>query len=174
MVSGSRKRPWRFVTPAGIPKEWGAKESSHDPVGWATAEEKISDTNTLWRQYTTLVDLYRYYIELAWKVSVWYYTFLGVSLAYFLSNLNAKSPGYLPLLLLFLSGMSGGLLAIFASSFRHLIEMGRWLEYIAVHLRLPGRPHIEFILAFFRLTCVILFLVALACLGLFAFIYLHA
>jgi hypothetical protein len=173
VVGGPRIRRWQFYARTSTPGE-GVKGTSHDPASWATAKEDISDTNTLWRQYTILVDLYRYYIDSAWKASVWYYTILGVSLAYLLSHLDAKDPGYPPLLLLFLSGMSGGLLAIFASTVRHLREMGKWLEYIAVALRLPGRPHIEFIQSFFILTCALLFLVALACLGLFAFIYLNA
>ena len=35
--------------------------------------------NLLWRQYVLLVDLYRYFIDLVWKVSIWFYTAAGVS-----------------------------------------------------------------------------------------------
>jgi hypothetical protein len=165
--------PWRpFIRP-DAPNE-RIKKASHDRANWAYGRESISDTNALWRQYVILVDLYRYYIDLAWKVSVWYYTALGVSFVYFLGHLNTKHPSYLPLLLLFLSGMSSGLLVIFATTFRHLREMEEWLEYIAQRLRFPGRPHVEFILSFLKLNCILLFLIALACLGLFSFIYMQA
>ncbi len=169
---------WRFWIQTNISNEMievneKTKGTSHDRNNWAKASGKIIDTNTLWRQYVILADLYRFYVDLAWKVSVWYYTAVGVSLIYFFDHLNAKNPGYLPLLLLFLTGLSGGLLTIFASTFRHLIEMGNWLEYIARSLHLPGRPHIEFILSFFKLTCALLFIIVLACIGLFAFIYIN-
>ena|SRR5262249_20734379 len=172
---GNLPRIWRWrpstVLGAMLTRD---KSSSFNPDNWATREEDIGDANTLWRQYLILVDLYRYYVDLVWKVSVWYYTVLGVSLVWFLGHLNARNPGYLPLLLIFLSTLSGGLIAIFASTLPHLRETEGWLEYIAVSLRLPGRPHVEFILSFIRMSCCLFLLAALACLGLFAFIYLHA
>ena len=46
--------------------------ASFTPDGWATASEEISDDNLLWRQYILMVDLYRYYIDLVWKVTIWF------------------------------------------------------------------------------------------------------
>ena len=147
------------------------KLSSHDPNGWAAKGEEINDSNILWRQYVIFVDLYRYYIDLIWKVTIWYYTATGVSLAYFFTNLNANDHGYLPLLLLFLSALSGGMSLIYARAIHYVSEMESWLEYIAVSLRLPGRPHVEFIHSFCRFTSGTLLLIAVSCLGFFA--YLH-
>jgi hypothetical protein len=44
--------------------------SSYVSDGWASASDEISDDNLLWRQYVLFVDLYRYYIDLIWKVSI--------------------------------------------------------------------------------------------------------
>jgi hypothetical protein len=173
MLDGPHIQLWRLLSSADVQNQ-GTKEGSHLEGNWATAKEEISDTNTLWRQYNILVELYRYYIDLAWKASVWYYTAVAISLVYLLGHLNPMHPSYLPLLLLFLSGMSGGLLLIFASTFRHLHEMENWLEHIAIQLHLPGRPHTEFLLSYLKLTCMLFSLAALSCLGLFVFIYLHA
>jgi hypothetical protein len=63
--------------------------SSYSPDGWATTNEQISDDNLLRRQYVLFVDLYRYYIDLLWKVSIWFYTATGVSLAYFFTHYSS-------------------------------------------------------------------------------------
>ena len=145
--------------------------SSRDPGGWSAGGEDINDSNILWRQYVIFVDLYRYYIDLLWKVSIWYYTATGVSLAYLFAHLNASDHGYLPLLLLFLGAMSVGVSVIYARAIPYVNEMESWLEYIAVSLRLPGRPHVEFMRSFCRFTSGTLLLIAASCLGFFA--YLH-
>lgn len=83
-----------------------AVPSSFTPGGWAGASEEIHEENLLWRQYVLLVDLYRYYIDLVWRVTIWFYTATGLSLAYILTHLNSRNHGYLPLLLLFLGAMA--------------------------------------------------------------------
>jgi hypothetical protein len=65
--------------PGPPPKATGP--SSREPDGWAAASDEINEDNVLWRQYVLLVDLYRYYIDLLWKVSIWFYTATGVCLA---------------------------------------------------------------------------------------------
>ncbi len=168
----ARSHMWRqrFLLAKGSPFE-ASTLSSHDPNEWAAGGEEINDSNILWRQYIIFVDLYRYYIDLVWKVSIWYYTGTGVSLAYFFAHLNASNHGYLPLLLLFLGAMSAGVALIYARAISYLSEMERWLEYIAVSLHLPGRPHVEVIRSFCRFTSGTLLLIAVSCLGFFA--YLH-
>ena len=64
-----------------------AGPSSYVPDGWADASEQISNDNLLWRQYVLFVDLYRYYIDLIWKVSIWFYTATGLSLSLLLHPL---------------------------------------------------------------------------------------
>ena len=144
--------------------------SSYSPDGWASAGEQISEDNLLWRQYVLLVDLYRYYIDLVWKVSIWFYTAVGVSLAYFFTHYNPANRGYLPLLLLFLGALGIGVSRIFSRVISYVTQMERWLEYIAVTLRLPGRPHVEFIRWFCQFVSGTLLLIAASCFGFFAYL----
>jgi hypothetical protein len=145
---------------------------SYSPDGWASANERISDDNLLWRQYVLFVDLYRYYIDLVWKVSIWFYTATGVSLAYFVTHYSSGNRGYLPLLLLFLAAMGAGTSRIFGRVVNYLKQMEAWLEYIAVSLKLPGRPHVEFVRWFCQFVSVTLIIIAASCFGFF--VYLHA
>ena len=141
--------------------------ASGDPSRWAAGSEEVSDTNTLWRQYAVFVELYKYYIDLAWKVVVWYYSVVGLSLLYLLGHLRATNRGYLPILLLFLSALGCGLLLVYARASRNMRDMESWLEYIAVSLRLPGRPHVDFLLWFLRFSSALFYLLpypVLACL----------
>jgi hypothetical protein len=144
--------------------------SSYSPGGWAGASEVISDDNLLWRQYALFVDLYRYYIDLVWKVSIWFYTATGASLAYFFAHYNSGNHGYLPLLLLFLGAMGIGVARIFSRVVHYVKQMENWLEYIAVSLRLPGRPHIEFIQWFCQFVSGTLIIIAAFCFGFFAYL----
>lgn len=141
-----------------------------DRGGWASRGEEINDSDVLWRQYTVLVDLYRYYIDLIWKVTIWYYTAIGISLSYFFTHLNADNRGYFPFLLFFLSALSIGVALIFWRVVSYVNQMEEWLDYIAVALGLPGRPHVEFIRWFCRFTGGTLVLIAIACLGLFGYL----
>lgn len=160
----------RLLLVKGPPPEV-PRMSSRDPEGWAAGGEEVNDGSVLWRQYVIFVDLYRYYIDLLWKVSIWYYTAMAVGLAYLLAHLNFSDHGYLPLLLIFLGVLSAGMSLIYAGAIPYVREMEAWLEYIAVSLRLPGRPHVEFIGSFCRFTSGTLLLIAVSCFGFFA--YLH-
>jgi hypothetical protein len=144
--------------------------SSFAPEKWAGATEVISDDNLLWRQYVLLVELYRFYIDLIWKVSIWFYTATGLSLGYFFTHYNSQNRNYLPLLLIFLGCMGIGISVIFSRVIRYVGEMGKWLEYIAVSLRLPGRPHVEFMLWFCRFAGITFLLIAVASVGFFAYL----
>jgi hypothetical protein len=114
----TRAQAWRqrLLPLAGSAHE-DPESSPRDPAaGWATRNEEINDGNVLWRQYTVFVDLYRYYIDLIWKVTIWYYTAVGLSLAYLFSHLSGQNYSYLPLLLIFLSALSVGVALIFLRS----------------------------------------------------------
>jgi hypothetical protein len=161
--------PWSW--PDGDDPPAAAGRSSRDPRHWAVPGDEIADGSVLWRQYVIFVGLYQYYVDLIWKVSIWYYTATGVSLAYFFAHLSAGNHGYLPVLLLFLAALSAGMSLIYARVITYMRDMEQWLEYIAVSLRLPGRPHVEFISSFCRFTSGTLVLIAASCLGFFA--YLH-
>ena len=141
LSKAARSHMWRqpSLLAEGSPHE-ASKLSSRDPDGWSAGSEDINDGNILWRQYVIFVDLYRYYINLLWKVSIWYYTATGVSLAYLFAHLNASDHGYLPLLLLFLGTMSVGVSIIYARAIPYVNEMESWLEYIAVFSPLARTP----------------------------------
>lgn len=170
----TRPQAWRqrLLPLAGSGHE-DPESSPRDPAeGWATRNEEINDGNVLWRQYIIFVDLYRYYIDLIWKVTIWYYTAVGLSLAYLFSHLSGQNRSYLPLLLIFLSALSVGVALIFLRVVFYVSQMGEWLDYISSSLGLPGRPHVEFIRWFCRFTGATLLLIAVTCLGLF--VYLEA
>src|SRR5690242_16540045 len=103
-----------------------SKSSIFNRNGWAGRDEEINDSNALWRQYIILVDLYRYFIDLIWKVSIWYYTAVGVSLAYLFTHLNGGNRAYLPLLLFFLSALSIGVALIFSRVIYYVSQMEQW------------------------------------------------
>src|SRR5262249_53337406 len=104
------RRPWPLKDP---PPPIPTGPSSLTPGGWASASEEISDDNLLWRQYIVLVDLLRYYIDLVWKVAIWFYTATGLSLAYLVTHLDSRNHGYMPLLLLFLGAIAIGVSRIY-------------------------------------------------------------
>jgi hypothetical protein len=110
-------------------------------------------------------------MDLTWKVTIWYYTAVGAALIYFFDHLNETSPGYLPLILVFLSILSGGLSIIFMQAIPHLNELEELFDDIASRLRLPGRPHVEFIRVFFRLAYTAFTLIAGAFLAFTAYLY---
>ena len=115
--------------------------------------DPLPDGDRLWKQYTVLVDLYKYYLGIAWKAAVWYYATTGAILAFYLDNVGR--PGYelLPFLLVFLAIMSAGLAYIEWRGARNLAAVPSLLEYIASTLRVPGRPHVEFAVVFLVLQC---------------------
>src|SRR6266568_67752 len=160
----------RRLLPVKGPPPAPTGPSSYTLDGWAAASEEISEDNLLWRQYVLLVDLYRYYIDLIWKVSIWFYTATGVSLAYFFTHFDSGNHSYLPLLLLFLGAMGIGVSRIFSRVIHYVKQMENWLEYIAVSLRLPGRPHVEFIRWFCQFVSGTLLLLAASCFGFYGYL----
>src|SRR5438046_634290 len=46
----------------------------------------MSDPEMLWRQYSLHVDLYKFYLDLAIKINVFYYAVTGAILAYYFQN----------------------------------------------------------------------------------------
>jgi hypothetical protein len=160
-----REEGWvhRVLTPA----EDDAGSFSPEEGHWAASGEVLNEHDRLWMQYVVLVDLYKFYLEVAWKVSVWYYATTGVVLAYFFEHIGDQGSEALPLLLIFLSGASAGFAYLHWRGARHLHSMIQLLEYIAESLHLPGRPHIEFAAAFLLINCFMFAAVCVASLVLF-------
>ena len=67
--------------------------------------------------------------------------------------------------------------AVFAASnhgylpLHYMREMEGWIEYIAVSLRLPGRPDVEFIRAYCRFTSVAVVLIATFSVAFYGYLY---
>jgi hypothetical protein len=168
-VAADHLRAWRPLLRNGPPPV-PAVPSSFSRDGWAAASEEVSDGNLLWRQYVLFSDLYRYYIDLIWKAAIWFYTAIGAALAYFFAHFNAGNHTYLPLLLPFLAALGAGMAQIFTRVMGYVAQMEDWLEYIAVSLRLPGRPHVEFIRWFCKFVSATLLAISAACTGFFIYL----
>ena len=162
---GKRRNPW--VHSVLSPAEDDAISFSQEKAKWAVRGERLDEEDILWKQYVVLCDLYKYYLDVAWKVSVWYYATTGVLLTYFFEHIGSEGSEALPLLLIFLSGGSVGFAYLHWRGARHLHSMIRLLEYIALTLHLPGRPHIEFGAAFLLINCFMFTAVSATSLALF-------
>ena len=46
----------------------------------------MADQEILWRQYSLHVDMYKFYLDLAIKINVFYYAVTGIILAYYFQN----------------------------------------------------------------------------------------
>jgi hypothetical protein len=141
---------------------------SFDASNWAQPGDSLDEHDVLWAQYCVFVDLFKHYLEIVWKASVGYYFVTGAALAYYFDRVTAE-PGPLPLLLLFVSVVSLGCVVIFLRGARDLVELRNLLDAIALRLRLPGRPHVEFAVEFVLFNVVFMLLVLLAVVALFAF-----
>jgi hypothetical protein len=136
---------------------------------WAPPDDQLPERDKLWAQYTVFVDLYKHYLEIAWKASVWYYAITGAILTYYLSHVSDQLPGPLPLVLLFLAFVSFGFALLYYKGADNLESLRDLLEGIALAQRLPGRPHVEFAIDFVMMNAVLMGSVGLASLVLFGF-----
>jgi hypothetical protein len=160
-VPGGHTKPW-WLDVLTLKEE---HDDSFQRESWAGAGFNIDDSDRLWRQYLILVDLYKYYLDIAWKVSVWYYAITGAILSYYFANRGSLPTVPLDLLLIFLSVASLGFVHHHYRGSKNLHDMTVWLDYIAHSLMLPGRPHVEFAAAFLLVNCALVGLVAVACAG---------
>jgi hypothetical protein len=123
--------------------------------------------NRLWAQYVVLVDLYKQYLDIAWKASVWYYAITGAILTYYLANASDSARWPLPLVLLFLCAVSIGFAFLHIKAASNLSSLRDLLEGIALKLQLPGRPHVEFAMDFVLLNAILMTSIGLASIALF-------
>jgi hypothetical protein len=161
---GKGRDPW--MRRAFSPEEDDTRSFS-DRQQWAEEGDKLDDNDRLWKQYVVLVDLYKYYLDVAWKVAVWYYATTGAVLAYYFGNVEEGSGRIQSLLLVFLAVISLGFAYLQWRGARNLSSVPQLFEYIARTLRLPGRPHVEFAVVFLLMNSAMLVAVSLGCLVLF-------
>ena len=160
----------RWIRRAFSPGEDDAR-SMWDNEQWAEEGEKIDPDDRLWKQYVVMVDLYKYYLDTTWKAAVGYYAATGIPLAYYMDRIRTGPKHTLPLLLIFLAAISLGFAYVQWRGARNLSSLTQFLEYIALALRIPGRPHVEFAVVFLFLNAIMLVAVAVGCLILLSFSY---
>ena len=155
-----------WVFKALTPSESDGKALKRDEF-WASASDTIDEHNVLWMQYAVLIDLYKYYLDLAWKVSVWYYAASGAMLTYFFANVGQPEAPVLPYLLWFYAAASLGFGYLAWRGGGHLFGMIHPFEVIAERLGLPGRPHVEFACAFLLISSLMYTALGIAAVWLF-------
>jgi hypothetical protein len=136
--------------------------SSTSPLGWADSEALVDEHSLLWKQYVVYVDLFRFYVDIAWRGCVWFYAVTGVLLAFYFDRIGQDRP-YLAFSLLLPVAFSAGFCVLYRRGARQLADLRIKLDYIRDQLNLPGRPHVEFLYDFLRLAGILFALVG-ACL----------
>ena len=120
------------------PREDSNASFRNEDEHWASPGEPIAEEDRLWRQYLVLVGLCRFYLEIVWKVAVWYFATTGAILTYFFSHIGRPDARPLLFVPLFLSFASLGFGYLHFRGARHMHEILPWLEYIALSLHIPG------------------------------------
>jgi hypothetical protein len=135
--------------------------SSNPSLPWADSDTLVSADSLLWKQYTMYADLFRFYVDIAWRACVWFYAITGVLTAFYLDHVGHDRP-YLSYALLLPVAFSGGFSVLFLRGAHQVSDMRIKLDYIRDQLNLPGRPHVEFLYDFLRLGAALFALVGVA------------
>jgi hypothetical protein len=101
------------------------------------------DKDLLWKQYTTHIDLYKTYLDLALKINAFYYITTGGILSFFFSKVNASSqitPNIIKYALLFPVLISAFLIIVFTYGAIILQITRRELFAIRDRLNLDSAP----------------------------------
>jgi hypothetical protein len=142
--------------------------SDKSPSGWADSTTSLDAENLLWKQYIVYVDLFKVYVDNALRPCIWFYAITGALLSFYIDHIGSGQP-YLPYALLFPMLFSIGFCIGYLRSARQVEELRIRFDYIQEQLRLPGRPHVEFLSGFLRLAGVLFGLVGIALLVVFVF-----
>ena len=124
---------------------------------WADETAKLGDDNLLWKQYAIYVDLFKFYVDITWKSSTWFYAITGAILAYYFNHVEDNNP-LLRYALVLPIILSLGLAFIYDRGNRQTEDLEKKLEYIRERLRLPGKPHVDFLEKFLE-VCRLLFVI---------------
>ncbi len=123
------------------------KANAAPPDSWADGKAVIDADNFLWKQYTVYVDLFKFYVDVAWKSTTWFYAVTGAILAYYFNNADAANP-FLQYALLLPIMLSFVLCAMYLLGASQTQDLEWKMDYICEELGLTGRPHIN-VLRFF-------------------------
>lgn len=137
---------------------------------WATKSDNLEPDNLLWKQYTVYTDLFKFYVDITWKVITWFYAITGAILVYYFDHV--KNNSYLRYSLLLPAVLSFGFYRIFSFGARQNKDLARWLNYIRAQLNLPGRPHVEVLDQFLELSSKLFLIVMLGLVVIFVLSFL--
>jgi hypothetical protein len=135
--------------------------SAKPPSSWAGSDALVDADSVLWKQYLVYVDLFKLYVDSAWRPCVWFYAITGVLLSFYVDH-ESSDQSYLPYALLLPILFSIGFCFVYFRGAKQVEDLRVKLDYIQEHLGLPGRPHVEFLSDFLRLAGVLFGLVGVA------------
>lgn len=116
----------------------------------ATNTEALEADNLLWKQYSTYIEVFKFYVSVTWQAITWFYGITGAILVYYFDH--ASDSPILRYVLLLPMVLSYGFHQMFAFGKRQNADLVRWLDYIRSQLQLPGRPHVEILGRFLALS----------------------
>jgi hypothetical protein len=118
---------------------------------YAPADEtaEIKPDNLLWKQYVVYADLFKFYVDITWQATTWFYAITGAILVYYFDHVGGNNP-FLRYSLVLPIALSFGLFTIYVRGLREVQELDENLWYIARKLRLPGKPHVDILGRFLR------------------------
>jgi hypothetical protein len=99
------------------------------PSDWADSDVLVSADNLLWKQYVVYTDLFRFYVDMAWRSSVWFYGITSVLLAFYFDHVGPNRP-YLALALLLPVVFSVGFCVLYLRGARQVADLRMKLDYI--------------------------------------------
>jgi hypothetical protein len=108
----------------------------------ADKTKKIEPDNLLWKQYIVFADLFKFYVDITWKATTWFYAITGAILVYYFDHVGDNNP-FLRYSLVLPIALSFGLFTIYHRGRRETRELDDDLWYIAEQLELPGKPHVD-------------------------------
>jgi len=147
-----------------------APQLKRDPLGRdsttviSSTGDAMPDKDILWKQYAQNVDLYKFYLDLAVKINVFYYAVTGAILTYYFQHSSDRLSRFALLLpIVFSLAISG----IFGYGSLLLGVVRTELFRIRDQLELDTAPDVMVLIVFLRVFGAILVLVGVALIVLF-------
>jgi hypothetical protein len=119
--------------------------------------DELSERELLWRQYNLHVDLYKFYLDIALKLNVFFYLVTGGILTFYFANSNERLIRYSLLLPIILSVAFGGVF-IYGSILLSVTRAD--IFQIRDKLNLDTAPDVRVLSVLLRVFAIIFFVVA--------------
>src|SRR5688500_5108469 len=58
---------------------------------FAKEKDTIDPDNLLWKQYLVYVDLFKFYVDVTWKATTWFYAITGAILVYYFDHISDEN-----------------------------------------------------------------------------------